>query len=166
MLNIHDYLKSARFEMNIADLFFVSRETLPIGLKKVQHPLFSPTIDYFSSDGNLYHRHYKSPSERKKTTSIAILWHITFLLYCQYHWIYITWRQNKRKNKWKKKPSMISIPNTINTIMQENCCHPSWYRSWQAAHGYKIPIPKGTKKKEGYSSRTSLLWIYYNNILI
>ena len=52
----------------------------------------------------------------------------------------------------------IKIPNTINTIMQENCCHPSWYRSWQAAHGYKIPIPKGTKKKEGYSSRTSLLW--------
>ena len=73
-LNVHDYLKSARFEMNIADLFFVSRETLSIGLKKVQHPpYFSTTIDYFPSDDNLYHRHHKSPSERKKTTSIAIL---------------------------------------------------------------------------------------------
>ena len=39
---IHDFLKSARFEMNIADLFFVSRETLSIGLKKVQHPLIFP----------------------------------------------------------------------------------------------------------------------------
>ena len=52
---IHDFLKSARFEMNIADLFFVSRETLPLDLKKYSTPLFSPTIDYFPSDDNLYH---------------------------------------------------------------------------------------------------------------
>ena len=41
-LNVHDYLKSARFEMNIADLFCVSRETLSIGLKKVQDPPYFP----------------------------------------------------------------------------------------------------------------------------
>ena len=45
---IHDFLKSARFEMNIADLFFVSRETLSIGLKKVQHPLIFPYNRLFS----------------------------------------------------------------------------------------------------------------------
>ena len=70
----------------------------------------------------------------------------------------------------------IKIPNTINTIMQENCCNPSWYRSWQTAHRYKTSIIKSllwqysqyqmAQKKEGYSSRTSLLWNYYNNILI
>ena len=138
----------------------------PLDLKKYSTPLFSPTIDYFSSDDNLYHRHYKSPSELKKTTSIAILWHITFLLSCKYHWIYITWRQNRKKNKWKKKPSMISTPNTINTIMQENCCHPSWYRSWQAAHGYKIPIPKGTKKRRDIHHELPSYGISSNNILI
>ena len=57
----------------VADLFFVLRKTLPLDFKKYNTPLFSPTIDYFSSDDNLYHRHYKSPSERRKTTSIAIL---------------------------------------------------------------------------------------------
>ena len=138
----------------------------PLDFKKYNTPLFFPTIDYFPSDDNLYHRHHKSPSELKKTTFIAILWHITFLLSCQYHWIYITWRQNKRKNKWKKKPSMISIPNTINTIMQENCCHPSWHRSWQAAHGYKIPIPMGTKKRRDIHHEPPSYGISSNNILI
>ena len=51
----------------------------------------------------------------------------------------------------------------INTIMQENCCHPSWYRC------HETPIVKSllwqysqyqmAQKKEGYSSRTSLLSI-------
>ena len=54
----------------------------------------------------------------------------------------------------------IKIPNIINTIMQENCCHPSWYRC------HETPIVKSllwqysqyqmAQKKEGYSSRTSL----------
>ena len=66
-LNVHDYLKSARFEMNIADLFFVSRETLPIGLKKVQHPLiFSTTIDYFPSDDNFTTDTIKVPQNGRK----------------------------------------------------------------------------------------------------
>ena len=71
---IHDFLKSARFEMNIADLFFVFHvKHYPLDLKKYSTPYFSTTIDYFPSDDNLYHRHHKSPSERKKTTFIAIL---------------------------------------------------------------------------------------------
>ena len=137
--------------MNIADLFFVSRETLSIGLKKVQHPpLFSPTIDYFPSDNNLYHRHYKSPSEPKKTTSIAILWHITFLLSCQYHWIYIPWRKKIKKEQMEEETfHNLQEIYIINTIMQENCCHPSWYRSWNSNSQKSIVLkePKGTKKR-------------------
>ena len=52
--------------MNIADLFFVSRETLPTGLKKVQHPLFFPTIDYFPSDNTYTTDTIKVPQNGRK----------------------------------------------------------------------------------------------------
>ena len=128
-LNVHDYLKSARFEMNIADLFFLFHvKPYPLDLKKYSTPYFSTTIDYFPSDDTYTTDTIKVPQNGRKPP-LSQFYDILPSFSLANIIGFISHEDKIKKNKWKKKPSMISIPNTINTIMQENCCHPSWYRS-------------------------------------
>ena len=130
-LNVHDYLKSARFEMNIADLFFVSRETLSIGLKKVQDPppyfplqsiIFPRTITYTTDTIKVPQNGRKPPLSQfyDILPSFSLANIIGFISH-----------EEKIKKEQMEEETFHNLQEIyiINTIMQENCCHPSWYRS-------------------------------------
>ena len=123
--------------------FFVSRETLPIGLKKVQHSLIFPlqsiifprTITYTTDTIKVPQNGRKPPLSQSYgiLPSFSLPNTIGFISH-----------EDKIKKEQMEEETFHNLQAIyiINTIMQENCCHPSWYRC------HETPIVK------------SLLWQY------
>ena len=100
--------------MNIADLFFVSRKTLPVGLKKVQDPspyfplqsiIFPRTITYTTDTIRVPQNGRKPPLSQfyDILPSFSLANIIGFISH------------EEKKNKWKKKPSITCKRYTSST---------------------------------------------------
>ena len=114
----------------------------PLDLKKYSTPLFSPTIDYFPSDDTYTTDTIKvHQNERKPPLSQSYGILPSFSLPNTIGFIS---HEDKIKKEQMEEETFHNLQEIyiINTIMQENCCHPSWYRC------HETPIVK------------SLLWQY------